>query len=417
MRARTSAPRGSIATALRALRRRVFCFALGLDAQRAGQTDEPSDTAQLAARVPFAKALRQLVRHRPGSRRVPASRLLMGAQCRLDAVAFSEAIGSPRYGSMPMLDGPHVALLRQAKASPSPLDDDALRASAYFSFGAVVRDEWGDYFGATTDDELVAQTRNFLDWAIDDARRTTGNSGSPSEDGILVARVAGTASYAVVDGHHRVAKALADGATHLRVQRTWLSTDTPLRARLAGGAPPRCLEAPLPARDLEGVPVAHNMEARYVGLLRALGHDHAPGRLLEVGPGYGWLSARLKQRGWDVHVVVPHAVDASAAVGILGLARDDVLDGDAADLVAGLGGRFDAVACWGLDPAGTASDRADVVALLEAIDERTDLLVADADEACVQLVRRRTGLSRVDDLGACGDPTASTTRRLLAFAR
>jgi len=366
MRARTSAPRGSIATALRALRRRVFCFALGLDAQRAGQTDEPSDTAQLAARVPFAKALRQLVRHRPGSRRVPASRLLMGAQCRLDAVAFSEAIGSPRYGSMPMLDGPHVALLRQAKASPSPLDDDALRASAYFSFGAVVRDEWGDY---------------------------------------------------VVDGHHRVAKALADGATHLRVQRTWLSTDTPLRARLAGGAPPRCLEAPLPARDLEGVPVAHNMEARYVGLLRALGHDHAPGRLLEVGPGYGWLSARLKQRGWDVHVVVPHAVDASAAVGILGLARDDVLDGDAADLVAGLGGRFDAVACWGLDPAGTASDRADVVALLEAIDERTDLLVADADEACVQLVRRRTGLSRVDDLGACGDPTASTTRRLLAFAR
>jgi hypothetical protein len=426
----------------REMHRRVFCYLLALAPQRSEQDGPPSLAVRLVGKVPFGQVLRQRVRHRPALRKIPVSQLLMGTQAGLDSSGFADAFGTLRYGSTPMDQSPHVELLRLAKRSARPLNDDEIRATAYFEFARRLADTWGNYRGAETDDEIIGIARHFVNWSTGMARREVEDGGPRVDDHVLVAKVHGSSTFQVVDGHHRVAAAIAKGEPNVRAHRTWLSTETALQWRLYergyGSRGSRSLAQPVAARELATWTVAHNCQDRLVRMERLVeqGRDEAsaPPSFLDVGCGFGWYLAELQQLGWRVRGVDDDAFGSEVATAFHDLADDAIVVGEWAPAVESLHGTFELVSCLGLGAAARAGDEAGTTRLLRAIDQRTeralvvearspgeaDQTLLDTDELTA-LVLGSTSFCKVDDLGKVEDPRVpghrATSSRLLAFTR
>lgn len=422
---------------VRDVHRRVFCYSLALAPERSAQSGGPSVAVRLAANIPFGDVLRQQVRHRPGFRTIPVSCLVMGSQAGLDSPGFADAFGTLRYGSLAMDQSPHVELLRLARRVSRPLTDDEIRTTAYYAFGRHLASIWGDYFGAATDDELVEISRNFIEWSFGIAPRVTAHTGgSRFGDEVLVAKVAGSTAYQVIDGHHRLAVAIARGDTSVRVHRTWLSSETALQRRLwergYGLYKAKALAQPIAARELGHWPVSRNCMDRLVRITRLadaeLARDAAPPRsFLDVGCGYGWYLAQLKGRGWRVHGIDQDGFGIEMATAFYGLSDDEITVGERTSATATLDGAFDVVACFELGTVMATGSKDEAVRLLRALDARTaHALVTDCpvDERYVleleRLAQASTSFTRVVDLGENRDPASrapSPATRLIAFVR
>lgn len=213
---------------VRAVRRTLFCGSLGLkeSASALHQNTAPRRHVYRNPRLP--KWVTSLMLHRPGFVALPPESLLMGCQTGLDPVAFAIVTHDPLYGSTRMLKSPHVELLESAMNANRALTDAEIMSSNYWSFAQVIVKISGEFFGMRSEQELLQVVRNFLDWALGDAARVTTLGGSSVEDDILVARVPSSSKFQIVDGHHRVAAAITNGQTLIRVRRTWLSTGVPL---------------------------------------------------------------------------------------------------------------------------------------------------------------------------------------------
>jgi SAM-dependent methyltransferase len=427
----------SLRRSARDVHRRLFCYSLALAPERSAQAKPPSLAVRLASTIPFGAVLRQQVRHRPGMRTVPVAALLMGSQAGLDSPGFARAFGTLRYGSMPMDQSPYVELLRLASRTNRPLTDDEIRASAYYAFSRHLASIWGNYFGATTDDELVRNSRSFIEWSKGSAPRLTVNiGGSRFDDHVLVAKVADSTTYQVIDGHHRLAIAMARGDTTVRVNRTWLSAETALQRRLwergHGLDRAKALAQPVAARELGAWPVARNCVDRLVRIERVahdvLGPLDAPHTFLDVGCGYGWYLAELKRLGWRVHGIDRDGFGIEMASAFHDIADDEITVGEWATSLAALEGTYDVVTCLDLGRLGARPEAAvDATSLVRALDARTaHVLLTDApldDDALArieELVLGDTGFRRVVDLGANHDPAgrgAASPSRLLAILR
>ena len=422
--------------------RRVFCYSLALSIERSEQDGTESLAVRLATALPFGDVVRQQVRHRPGLRTIPVSSVLMGSQAGLDSAGFAHAFGTLRFGSTPMDQSPHVQLLRLAMSLDRPLSDEELRAAPYYAFARHLASIWGNYFGASSDDELLELSRNFIDWSRGIAPRVTPNRGSRFRDGVLVAKVAGASAFQVIDGHHRLAVAIAQGQTSVRVYRTWLSTETAVQRRLwergYGPAWAKVLVQPIAARELSDWSVATNCQDRLVRIERFVGHElgeaSSQRSFLDVGCGYGWYLAELKRLGWRVRGVDRDGFGIEMATAFYGLDDDEIVLGEWAAATESLAGASDVVACFGLGEA-VADDHAEALRLLRALDARTkSVLIVDAGcvgednavgrpdaEELTKLVLDATSFTRAVDLGVNHDPPPPGARaaatRLLAFTR
>ena len=425
----------------REMHRKMFCYSLALAQERSEQSAPPSLAVRAVGKIPFGQLLRQQVRHRPGLRRIPVSRLLMGSQAGLDSSGFANAFGTLRFGSMPMDQSPHVELLRLADRSDRPLSDEEIMGTAYFQFARHLADTWGDYFGAESDDEIVGIARNFVSWSQGMETRVTGNSGSPTLDHVLVAKVHRSSTFQVIDGHHRLAVDIARGERSVKVHRTWLSTETALQWRLfergLGPRRARALDQPVAARELSGWTVAQNCPDRLIRIERlaerAPGDTHMTPSFLDVGCGYGWYLAELKRLGWRVRGVDRDGLASEVATAFHDLAEDEIVVGEWAPAVESLDETFDVVACLGLGAALRSCDSDEAaMRLLRALDQRTGgALVVDAPcssgavapsaEGLTTLVLRATSFSKVAELGVVTDPAIAghraTSSLLLAYSR
>jgi hypothetical protein len=422
--------------------RRVFCYLLALAPRRSEQSGPPSLAVRLVGKVPFGQLLRQHVRHRPALRKIPVSRLLMGTQAGLDSGGFADALGTLRYGSTPMDQSPHVELLRLAKRSDRPLLDEEIKATSYFEFARRLADTWGNYRGAETDEGIVDIARHFVNWSTGMARREVEDGGPRVDDHVLVAKVHDSSTFQVIDGHHRVAAAIAKGELTVRVHRTWLSTETALQWRLYdrgyGSRRTRSLDQPVGARELAAWTVAHNCQDRLVRMERLVerGRDEtsvAPS-FLDVGCGFGWYLAELQRLGWQVRGIDDDVFGSEVATAFHGLADDAIVVGEWAPAAESLRGTFEVVSCLGLGATVRSGDQAATTRLLHVLDERTGrALVAEArcsgeaDATCpdvdelTALVFGSTSFSKVYDLGTVVDPRVlgrrAASSRLLAFRR
>jgi len=440
---------GSLRRGIRETRRKAFCYVLALSTSppTAPGTTRESLAVRASKVVPFSRSLRQLIRRRPRARTVHTGQLLVGAQGGHDAIAFAEAIGTLRYGSTTMAASPHVELLRTAIDRGSELSDGELRDAEYWTFGHLVLGLDGAWFGARDDEEFLRVTRNFIEWAQGRSERVTGPGGTPFEDKILVAPISGSPMLQVIDGHHRVAAAIARGDATIEVHRTWLPTETPLHRRLYElnelQHKARSLRQPLPTRDVaDGWTVTSNCADRLARMRRFLDQDlperQPPHTYLDVGSSYGWFVAEMKRLGHPVLGIESDARAVDIGTTFYGLAADDVLVGDLTERVEELTRPYDVVTCFELLGAFRGGSRlAEPGRLVKAIDRIAGhVLFVDADEhpvraafppdesrdsSLTRLVLDNTSFRRAVDLGANHDPvgarSAHSQSRLIAFVR
>src|SRR4051812_31460245 len=154
-------------------------------------------TVPLSVRTTVSRALLR----RPGQILLPLDRLLLGAQGGWTAREFVQRTGQLLWSSTRVLDGPHLALLRQAAQRDWALTDDDILASDYARLGRRCIAAGGNFFGARSDPEIVDVARGFLHAArggTADARRTAQ---SRAEDPILVAPIRNSDYFQVLDGH------------------------------------------------------------------------------------------------------------------------------------------------------------------------------------------------------------------------
>lgn len=432
-RADTSTIRSAVLRRLPDVQRRLFCFSLGLSRSFGDPSPASAAAERLGEVLPFGRTLRQHIRHRPGFRRVPTASLLMGGQAGRDATAFAEAIGTLRYGSTPMEQSPHVALLRAASRSADGLSDEELAATEYWQFAHFVQSMSGEFFGAEDDGDLVGVCRNFISWASGDAPRYTTSSGSPFEDNILVARVWRSPLYQVIDGHHRVAAAIARGETELEVQQTWLRTVTPLQARLlhaAAPGEPRALRQPLSAGELgERWTVSRNCPHRLLRMIRFVEQnpagDAGASSYLDVGADYGWFLHEMKLLGWQVLGIERDPLGVELGSSFFELSGDELREGDWTSEVQRLEEKFDVVSCFAFAGGGeeptTTARRLGLLAALDRVTAGTLFVDAEDPEQLGVEVLANSSFTRFHDLGANADPVGpfapSSASRLVAFSR
>lgn len=211
----------------RLVERALFCRSLGL--HRSVESRRASSSASQAPNR-IHEILQFAARHsthRPGSISLAPGPLLMGCQVGLEPVAFTVATHGRWGRSTPMSESPHVELLREALNARRALSDEEIMHSPYWEFAQDLIGIAGEFFGMTSDHDVLGVVRNFIEWGLGGSSRVTSAGGSAARDEVLVARVPGSTKFQIVDGHHRVAVAIIRGDTTIRVSRTWLSTGVP----------------------------------------------------------------------------------------------------------------------------------------------------------------------------------------------
>jgi hypothetical protein len=209
------------------LRRTLFCRTLGIK-QSLSARSASVPSAKPSARK--EKLLHTIVAHvvrRPGSIYPEPGALLMGCQVGLEPNTFAD-VTNDRWGrSTPMSRSPHVELLNSALRAGRPLTDEEIMSSRYWALAQDGIEIAGEFFGVSSDEDLLGVVRNFVDWGLGNSKRVMIAGGSGAKGSVLVARVPGSSKYQIIDGHHRVAVATVKGESTLRVSRTWLSTGVP----------------------------------------------------------------------------------------------------------------------------------------------------------------------------------------------
>jgi hypothetical protein len=222
----------------------------------------------------------------------------------------------------------------------------------------------GRYFGAEDAAGIVAQAREFLAGdtvaeaaagAAEDGGPRPGDLHSPPGQPVLVVPIAHSDCYQVLDGHHRVARAAAEGAMTLPVRVRRGTVTTPLQdllqrmSWLDGG---RQLYQPVDAPELAAQwPTVRccvdRLEAMDAFLRRVIGPTLS-GSYLDVASCYGWFVARMGALGFEAEGIERDPLGATLGRLVYGLDPDRIRIGDAVQLLRGTRETWDVVSCFSL---------------------------------------------------------------------
>jgi hypothetical protein len=294
------------------------------------------------------------VLRRPWRISVPMDRLLVGAQGGWTARGFAERTGDLLWPSTRLLDGPHVALLRQA--AQGPLTDAEVLDSPYGRLGRRCIAAGGDYFGATDDAGVVASARAFIARsqgdAPDEGERRPQQSGSL--DPVLVAPVRNSSYYQVLDGHHRLALAAHRGETTARVVAKWVPVTTPLQdllLKMSWLDGTKELYQPIDAPELQEewttVRACVDRRDKMLAFLRDRGLGPS-GSYLDVASCYGWFVDQMRRAGFEAFGMERDPLAVPLGQAVYGLPDGLISTGDCVDLLGAAGRTWDVVSCFSL---------------------------------------------------------------------
>lgn len=308
-------------------------------------------------------AYRRLPTAEPGLRRlatrhVPADRLLMGYQAGIDGTTFAGFRHDLLWSSRRVLDGPHTALLRAAVESgvEAAVDgDDGFAATPYGRLASDVIRLAGHFFGHGDLDGAAEHARRFARAHLDRRRRPTGDRGGSADDDPIVVRPLATSDcYQVLDGHHRLASRLVDGATGVAVVVYGSPIPTAVQRHL--GSMPRLaayreIHQPLDLPELASEwPVVRGCPDRWSRIrdfLASAGIGRGSG-YLDVGARYGWFVNEGLKAGLDAYAVESDPWAPPLAEAVFGIDPRRWWTADATDRLATTGRRWDAVSCLGV---------------------------------------------------------------------
>jgi len=295
------------------------------------------------APLPLRVAASKVLLRRPWSLTVPVDKLLLGAQNagRYSAADFAAATGDLMWASTPVADGPHVALLRLA--AERELTDTEILDSPYGAMALAAVQHQGGYFGATDAVGVVGVARAFIAGGI------AGSGHSKPGDPVLVAPIKWSDRYQVLDGHHRIARAIVNGERSVRVTAKWLPVTTPLQDMLATMSwldGDRQLYQPLPSPELTW-PTVRRCTDRLDKMVKFLGTD-AGGSYLDVASCYGWFVSQFHQRGYEAAGMERDPLAVPLGQAAYGLPDGVIQVGDCVELLRSAGRQWDVVSCFSL---------------------------------------------------------------------
>lgn len=300
---------------------------------------------------------RRFLRH-PGVRPVPVDRLLLGAQNAWGNTAtdFAEQTGWLLWPSTPVTKGPHVQFLRNALHSKEPLSDEEILASPYGQLGLRCIEQHGRYFAATDAAGLVAGARAFLAMAKGHGSAPSGPDFSRPQDPILVAPVRDSDCYQIIDGHHRVAIAVAQGRDCVDVTVSRLSVRTPLQnllTRMSWIDGANELYQPVDAPELQSswttVRRCDDRLTKMTALLGQRGMLHpATSSYLDVASCYGWFVAAMRDLGYDAEGIERDPLARPLGEAVYGLDPTRIRIGSAEDLLLSADRTWDVTSCFSL---------------------------------------------------------------------
>jgi hypothetical protein len=274
--------------------------------RRAASVFTPSRRTRARLRkIPGARHLHAQVHRWLVSRRridVPVDRLLVGGNADLTGAQYAELTGDLLAPSRRIEDSSHVSLLRAWAAKPNGLDDVALRSTEYVRDALTCVDAVGDYFGARSEDEVLAVAREF-------ATATPGSNGwsrpgrTPVGGPIRVRRLRDSDCFQVVDGHHRLARAVMEGTTSVAVELDLGTTTTPVQDlldRLSWTEGRRELYQPVAVPEIrDDWQLVRRCDDRLAMMREFLEAHPVDGYTsLDVGSCYGWFVAALRDLGY-----------------------------------------------------------------------------------------------------------------------
>jgi hypothetical protein len=291
------------------------------------------------ARVVLSTALLR----RPGKVTVPVERLLLGAQAGWTAREFAERTGDLLWPSTRLIDGPHVALLRL----DDPTDEEIL-ASPYARMARRCIDAGGTYFGATDDAGILESARRFRSGERGERRPEQSGRIDP----ILVAPVRGSDCFQVLDGHHRLARAVVRGETSVHVVTKWLPVTTPLQdllLRMSWLDGSRELYQPLAAPELErDWTTVRRCTDRLEKMRGFLTERGITGSYLDVASCYGWFVAQMGRAGFEASGLERDPLAVPLGRAAYDLREGQIDTGDAVELLSGASRTWDVVSCFSL---------------------------------------------------------------------
>ena len=292
----------------------------------------------------------------PRSSQIAIDDALLGGQNGLSAAEYAAATGDLFWPSRRVVDGPHADLLRQAR-NAGDLSDEEILDSPYGRMAARCIDVSGQYFSATDAAGIVEIARDFIDRTLFDVRGATTRRARQSRAGtpILVAPVAHSDLYQVVDGHHRIASLAIQGheTFSARVRRSRIPTPVQdLLDEMSWIGGKRELYQPIDAPELERDWVTVRRCTDRLGAMdlvtARLGIEPSTSSYLDVASCYGWFVAQMRDRGFDAYGIERDPLAPSLGAGAYGLDPSRISVGDAVELLGGDQKRYDVVSCFSL---------------------------------------------------------------------
>lgn len=291
-----------------------------------------------------------------GGRRAVVSRhkLLLGGWNGMSGFDFALRAQKWLDPSTRLEDSFYVDLLSSYdRGGEAALTDDAIRASGYYQRIALAAALSGHYRGVSDPNELVGVAKEYVDRY---RGRAVPYRPGRSRQGSLprARRVWGSDCYTALDGHHRLAIAMHQGAEDLEVMVAPGTTTTYLQKVLLDMAwldGSRRLYQPVPFPEVQSWPVMRRCDDRLAMMtayLERAGLCPTTQELtyLDVGCCYGWFVAQMTARGFRSRGIEMDPLAAELAPLAHGLEPAQVEIGDCISLLADPGWSADVVSCF-----------------------------------------------------------------------
>jgi len=286
--------------------------------------------------------------------RIPLDKVLLGYQAGLTGKEFAQAIGNMMWTSIPLSKGPHVDLLDRAKVFglEASIGSD-FQDSSYGRLAASCIEVSGDFFGNTTIDGAVDHARAFVGSFLDKSHREVDyKNGTEGGRIVHVHPIAHSDCYQVIDGHHRLARLSAMGATEVEVSVRGTPVTTALQDHLnsmtwLGGK--REIYQPLEAPELQSEwPLVRKCTDRLSRMTQMVEHlgiaDDAT--YLDVGACYGWFVSSFVDMGFDGYGIEIDPMAPGLAQAAYGLDPARIATGDAVEFLRSAKSPWDVTSCF-----------------------------------------------------------------------
>jgi hypothetical protein len=245
----------------------------------------------------------------PSSRpiRVPIINLLRGGERFIPSALYAKLTKAPLRPSTPVIEGPHVSLLREYAAEGERLfEPGRFEQTGYYKNAAECIDLTGSYYlYVKNPNQICPVAKSFIDRFVKNKHiEYESDSGhSHANQRIIVRPIRHSDCYEVLDGNHRIAAAFIRGEREICVLRRGDPVLTPVQDQLLNvmwqsGRVELYQPVSLPeTRKWKLVRKCSDRLEMMQVFLRSCGCTTGP--YLDLGSSYGWFVSQMRQFGME----------------------------------------------------------------------------------------------------------------------